>query len=194
MLRNFARLLLRIGGWTAVGGTLDEPKAVVIAAPHTSNWDGVWALTYKVAVGLDVKFFAKKSLFWFPLGNLLRWLGAIELDRSRAVNAVQQAIDEFEHHESFYFALAPEGTRGLKPGWKTGFYRIARGANVPVYIGFLDFGRRRIGIDAKVELTGDPDVDLAVIRSHYEEVEGRWPEKTSPIAFPQKEGRPKAAS
>ncbi len=183
MLRKFARLLLRLGGWTAVGGVPDEPKAVLIAAPHTSNWDGVWALIYKVAVGLDVRFFAKKSLFWFPLGNLLRGLGAIELDRSRAVNAVQQAIDEFERHETFYFGLAPEGSRSLKPGWKTGFYRIARGANVPVYIGFLDFRTKRLGIGPKVELTGDPDADLAVIRKHYEGIMGRWPEQTSPIVF-----------
>ena len=184
MLRKLAHLLLRLGGWTAVGGVLDDPKAVLVAAPHTSNWDGYWALVYKVAVDLDVKFFAKKSLFWFPLGNLLRWLGAIELDRSRAVNAVQLAIDEFENNESFYLGLAPEGTRSLKPGWKSGFYRIAMGAKVPVYIGFLDFGKKRIGIGPKVELTGDPDADLAVIRKHYEGIVGRWPEQTSPIVFP----------
>lgn len=184
MLRKLARLILRLGGWTAVGGVPDEPRAVVVAAPHTSNWDGFWALVYKVAVGLDVKFFAKKSLFWFPLGNLLRWLGAIELDRSRAVNAVQQAIDEFEHNESFYLGLAPEGTRGMKPGWKTGFYRIARGADVPIYIGFLDFKNKRIGIGQKVDLTGDPDADLAVIRKHYQGIQGRRPDQASPIVFP----------
>jgi len=184
MLRKFAHLLLWIGGWTPIGGVLDDPKAVLVAAPHTSNWDGFWALVYKVAVDLDVKFFAKKSLFWFPLGNLLRWLGAIELDRSRAVNAVQLAIDEFDRNETLYFGLAPEGTRSLKPGWKSGFYRIARGANVPVYIGFLDFGNKRIGIGPKVDLTGDPDVDLAAIGKHYADIKGRWPEKMSPIAFP----------
>jgi len=184
VLRKLAHLLLRLGGWTAVGGNLDEPKAVVIAAPHTSNWDGYWALVYKVAVDLDVRFFAKNSLFWFPLGNLLRWLGAIELDRSRAVNAVQQAIDECERSESFYLALAPEGSRSLKPGWKTGFYRIALGANVPVYLGFLDFRNKRVGIDKKVELSGDPETDLAVIREFYAGIEGRWPEQTSPIVFP----------
>jgi 1-acyl-sn-glycerol-3-phosphate acyltransferase len=184
VLRRFARLLLRLGGWTTVGGVLDDPKAVLIAAPHTSNWDGLWALVYKVAVDLDVRFFAKQSLFWFPLGNLLRWLGAIELDRSRAVNAVQQAIDEFERNDSLYFGLAPEGTRSQKPGWKTGFYRIARGAGVPVYLGFLDYKNKRIGIDLRVELTGDPDADLAVIRKFYDGIEGRWPDKASPIVFP----------
>lgn len=184
VLRKLARLILRLGGWTPVGGLPDSPKAVVIAAPHTSNWDGFWALTYKVAVGLDVRFLAKKSLFWFPLGNLLRWLGAIELDRGRAVNAVQAAIDEFDRNESFYIALAPEGTRGLTPGWKTGFYRIARGANVPVWLGFLDFRNKRIGIGAQIALSGDVDADLAVMREYYSGIVGRWPEQTSPIVFP----------
>ena len=184
MLRKFCRLLLRVTGWTPVGGVPDAPKAVLIAAPHTSNWDGIWALIYKVAVGLDLRFFAKQSLFWFPLGNLLRWLGAIELDRDRAVNAVQQAIDEFEHSESFYLALAPEGTRSRKPGWKTGFYRIARGANVPVYLGFLDFGNKRLGIGPRIDLSGDPEADLAVIREYYANIRGRRPEQASPIVFP----------
>ena len=184
MLKKFARLLLRIGGWTSVGGIPDAPKAVIIAAPHTSNWDGIWALVYKVAVGLDISFFAKKSLFWFPLGNLLRAMGAIELDRDRAINAVQQAVNEFESHDSFYLGLAPEGTRSLKPGWKTGFYRIALGAKVPVYIGFLDFGTKRIGIGPRVDLTGDEETDLAVIRDHYKDVQGRRPEQASPIVFP----------
>mgnify|MGYP001815994937 FL=1 len=186
VLKKLARLILRISGWTTVGGTPEAPKAVIIAAPHTSNWDGVWALVYKVAVGLDIKFFAKKSLFWFPLGNLLRGLGAIELDRDRAINVVQQAINEFERHDSFYFGLAPEGTRSLKPGWKTGFYRIALGAGVPVYIGFLDYRNKRIGIGPRVDLCGDVETDLAVIREHYKDIEGRWPEQASPIVFPDK--------
>ena len=184
MLKRLARLILRVGGWTPVGGAPEDPKAVIIAAPHTSNWDGFWAMVYKVSIGLDVHFFAKQSLFWFPLGNLLRWLGAIELDRNRALNAVQQAVDKFGHHDSFYFGLAPEGTRSLRPGWKTGFYRIARDANVPVYLGFLDYPDKRVGIEQRVELSGDPDADLAVIREYYGQIEGRWPEQTSPIKFP----------
>ncbi len=185
MLRRFAQWLLRVGGWTTVLVDLDAPKAVFIAAPHTSNWDGFWALTYRVAFDIDIKFFAKHSLFWFPLGNILRALGGIDLDRDKAGSAVRQAIALFEAKETFYFGLAPEGTRTKTTGWKTGFYRIATGANVPVYLGFLDFGRRRIGIGKKIELSGDVDADLAVIREFYEGVEGRWPEKASPIEFPK---------
>jgi tRNA (guanine-N7-)-methyltransferase len=184
MLRRFAVWLLRVGGWTMVGGIPLDPKAVFIAAPHTSNWDGFWALVYKVAIGIDVKWFAKHSLFWFPLGNILRALGGIDLDRSQAGSAVQQAISLFDESESFYFGLAPEGTRALRPGWKTGFYRIAVGASVPVYLGFLDYGTRRLGIGPRVELSGDRSADLAVIRAFYRDVEGHRPELASPIVFP----------
>lgn len=183
MLRGVAKLILRIGGWTPVGGVPDAPKAVIVAAPHTSNWDGFWAMVYKVYIGADVHFFAKKSLFWFPLGAILRALGGIPLDRSRASSAVQQAIDLFEHEDSFYFGLAPEGTRTRKKGWKSGFYRIATGANVPIYLGLLDFGKKRIGIGPRLDLSGDQEKDLEGIREFYADIIGRWPDKTSPIRF-----------
>ena len=183
MLRKIAHWILRFGGWTPVGGTPPESKAVIIAAPHTSNWDGFWALTYRVAVDIDVRFFAKDSLFWFPLGTILRALGGIALDRSHPGSAVDQAVEMLEKEERFYFGLAPEGTRRKMPGWKTGFYRIATRAAVPVYLGFIDYSRKRIGIVQKVELSGDRDADLAVIRDYYEGIEGRWPEKASPMVF-----------
>jgi 1-acyl-sn-glycerol-3-phosphate acyltransferase len=183
MWRRIARLLLRIGGWTAVGDIPSEPKAVFIAAPHTSNWDGFWALTYKVAIGLDVHFFAKKSLFWFPLGSLLRVLGGVPLDRSRATSAVALAIDMFDDEEHFFFGLAPEGTRAYKDGWKSGFYRIAVGANVPVFLGLIDYGKKQVGIGRRLDLTGDQDADLEEIAKYYAGVEGRWPEKATPIRF-----------
>lgn len=183
MLRRIARLIMRVGGWTAVGGDIPDPEAVLIAAPHTSNWDGFWALTYKVAVGLDVKFFAKHSLFWFPLGSVLRALGGIKLDRGRAASAVDQAIAMFEERDTLYFGLAPEGTRKKADCWKTGFYRIATGANVPVYLAFLDYANKRAGIGPKIELSGEPETDLAAIREFYKDIEGRWPEQMSPIVF-----------
>jgi 1-acyl-sn-glycerol-3-phosphate acyltransferase len=186
MLRRFAQFLLRIGGWTPILELPLAPKAVLVAAPHTSNWDGFWALTYKVAVGLDVKFFAKHSLFWFPLGNLLRALGGIDLDRKKAGSAVDQAIALFDEYETLYFGLAPEGTRKKTAGWKSGFYRIATGAGVPIYLGFLDFGNKRIGIGPRLDPSGDPDADLATMREFYKGIDGRRPEQTSPIVFPAK--------
>jgi len=183
MLRQLARLILWLGGWKAVGELPIEPKAVVIAAPHTSNWDGFWALTYKVAVGIDIRFFAKKSLFWFPLGSLLRGLGGIPLDRSRARSAVMQAATMFEAEESFYFGLAPEGTRALRDAWKTGFYRIAKAANVPVYLGALDYKRKQVGITGRLDPSDDMAADLRKCAEFYADIEGRWPEKTTPVRF-----------
>jgi len=175
---------LRIGGWTPVGTVPDVPKAVFIAAPHTSNWDGFWALVYKVAVDLDVHFFGKHSLFWFPLSTLLRSLGGIPLDRRRAGSAVQLAVDMFEAEDQFFFGLAPEGTRSLRDGWKSGFYRIASEASVPVFLGVLDYENKRVGIGGRLDLTGDVDADLATCARFYSNIRGRWPEKTSPVRFP----------
>ena len=181
-IRAIARGILRLGGWTAVGGEVDVPKALLIAYPHTSNWDGLWALTYKVAVGLDVRFFGKHTLFWFPLGTLLRALGGIPLDRSTPGSAVEKAVRAFEENDSFYFALAPEGTRRYRPYWKTG-YRIAERANVPVVLGFMDYGHRRIGLGPMIDLSGDHEADMKRIADFYADVSGHNPEKAAPITF-----------
>ena len=189
MLRRIAQLLLRLTGWTIIGEVPNTPKAVFIAAPHTSNWDGFVALTYRVAVGLDIRFFAKQSLFWFPLGILLRGLGGIPLNRDRATSAVDQAVAMFEAEESFFFGLAPEGTRALRDCWKSGFYRIARAANVPVYFGVLDYRNKQIGITGRLDLSDDMDADIEKCAKFYEGVEGRWPKKTTPVRF-NKPARP----
>lgn len=190
-----ARLLLRLGRWTVVGGPPDAHKAVIIGAPHTSNWDGFWALVYVVATGLDVKFFVKKSMFWFPLSLVLHGLGAVPLDRSAARSAVQEAVAAFGSADRFYFGLAPEGTRSHTPGWKSGFYRIAEAAGVPVYFGFFDYASRRIGIGPMLTLTGDMDADMRIIRSFYETCRGRYPDKTSPIVLlPPRRGQERSGT
>ncbi len=189
MLARFARFLLRVGGWTIIGERPAVPRAVVIAAPHTSNWDGYWALICKVALQIDnIHFFGKHSLFWFPLGNILRAMGGIPLDRGRAGSAVEQAVELLQGDEDVLFGLAPEGTRKRRDHWKTGFYRIAREANVPVVLAFLDFGRRRIGLGPTLYLTGNVDMDMDIIRGHYSKIEGHHPENASEIVFPENSG------
>jgi 1-acyl-sn-glycerol-3-phosphate acyltransferase len=188
MLKLVARALLRVGGWTPVGGTIDVPKAVLIAAPHTSNWDGVWGLAYRVAFRLDIHFFAKDTLFWFPLSRILRALGGVPLDRGRPGDAVPLAIAALTTRDSYLFALAPEGTRRRQEYWKSGFYRIAREAGVPVVLGFLDYGRRRLGTGPTMEMSGDVDTDMARIRAFYEGIEGRHPENTTPARLQPRAG------
>jgi len=186
ILPRIARLLLWLGGWTMVGEAPAAHKAVFIAAPHTSNWDGFWGLAYKVAIDVDIRFFAKHTLFWFPLGMLLRGLGGIPLNRGKAGSSAQQAIDAFGTSERFYFGLAPEGTRSKTAGWKTGFYRIAESAGVPVVLGFFDYPRKRLGIGPLLTLTGNVEADLDICRQYYASVEGRWPEQASPVVFPDR--------
>lgn len=182
-MRTLAKCLLWLGGWTAVGDTPPVKKAVVIAAPHTSNWDAVWALIFRVAVGLDIHFFGKHTLFWFPLGNLLRALGGVPLDRGDAGTAVAKVVDDFANSETYYFGLAPEGTRRHRPHWKSGFYRIAEAADVPVILGFMDFGRKRVGLGPVIELCGDREQDLARIGEFYADIEGCRPENAGPVIF-----------
>lgn len=176
-----AKFLIWLGGWTAVGPTPGHRKAVIIGAPHTSYWDGYWLLVYKVAYGIDVKFFIKESMFWFPMSLLLKGLGGVPLNRGDARAAVKQAVAAFDSHDDYLFGLAPEGTRSKTDGWKTGFYRIAEGAGVPVVFGFFDYKNRRFGFGPSMSLTGDMDADMVIIRSFYESVTGKRPEKTCPI-------------
>ena len=183
ILPHVARFLLWLGGWTIVGDRPTVRKAVFIAAPHTSNWDGFWAICFKIYKRLKIRWFVKDSMFFFPVNLLLRVNGAIPLDRGRAGSSVTQAIEAFDKNDDFYFGLAPEGTRSKTKNWKSGFYRIAEGANVPVVLGFLDYGEKRLGLGPVVTLTGDRDADMAIIRSYYDTITGRWPDKVGPVEF-----------
>lgn len=176
-----AKFLLWLGRWTPVGPTPGIDKAVIIGAPHTSNWDGYWLLVYKVAYGIDIRFFVKQSMFWFPMNILLKGMGGVPLDRVDARSSVKQAIAAFESNDKYLFGLAPEGTRGYTKGWKTGFYRIAEGASVPVVLGFFDYAKRRLGFGPRMVLCGDIEADLAIIRSFYESVTGARPERFGPV-------------
>ena len=183
MLRSFARLILQLGGWDAVGEIPKEPKIVGIAAPHTSNWDGFWLIAYKIANDLELHFLAKHTLFWWPLGNILRALGAIPIDRGVNSSTVEQVVNAFATHDRFWFALAPEGTRRHRPYWKTGFYRIAKAADVPIVLGFIDYADKRLGLGPTLHPGQSAEEDLAAIRDFYSQFTGRNPQNQSPIRF-----------
>ena len=184
MLKRLARLILRLTGWELVGEPPSVPKAVVIAAHHTSNWDGVWMITAKIALGIEMRFLAKHTLFWWPLGAILRASGAISLDRGSSADTVAQMARAFAREERLLLALAPEGTRGHRPYWKTGFYRIARAANVPIVLTFLDYGSKRMGIGPTLPAGLGRDETLAALREFYALQGPRHPEKKGPIEFP----------
>ena len=167
MLQKLARFILKTCGWEAVGEVPPLDKAVFVAAPHTSNWDGIWLLVYKVALRVDIRFLAKHTLFWWPLGTLLKSLGAMPIDRSVAHDTVNQLIETFAAEDHLFLALAPEGTRRWKPYWKTGFYQIAKSANVPIVLAFIDYKNKAVGIDQVFNPTGDMEKDILNIRLFY---------------------------
>jgi len=171
--RWFGRTLLRLGGWRMVGQFPDLPRVVLIGAPHSSNWDGVWGFAAKLALGLDIRILGKHQLFWWPLGPILRRLGVIAVDRTAASGVVEQAASLIARAEQFWFGLAPEGTRKPVERWKTGFWKIAKAANVPVLPAYFHYPDRIIGIGPVFELTDDMHADVRRIRDWYRPWQGR---------------------
>lgn len=168
------RAVLRLGGWRMAGELPDIPKAVVIAAPHSSNWDGIWGIAAKLGLGVRLSILGKHSLFRIPLlGPLLRWQGVIPVDRSAPHGVVGQAVAALRGADCMWYALAPEGTRRRVAQWKPGFWRIAHGAGVPVVPAYFDYSSRTIGIGPVFETTGDMPADIARIQRWYAPFKGR---------------------
>ena len=176
--------LLRIAGWKAVLAQPVPRRCVAIFYPHTSNWDTVIGLCAKFMFGIRFRFVGKDTLFATPLiGPLLvRW-GGVPVNRREPVGFVRQMQGEFTRNEEFRLALAPEGTRGRTPHWKSGFYRLARAAGVPLALVYIDYPGREIGVGAYLDLTGDVAADMARIRAFYADKRGRRPENQGPVCL-----------
>jgi 1-acyl-sn-glycerol-3-phosphate acyltransferase len=175
--------LLRVFGWRFHLVPPPGPKAVVIFYPHTSNWDFPLGIVARAASGLPLRWVGKHTLFRGPFGPLFRRLGGLPVDRTGHLGMVDQLRAHFEANESFFLAIAPEGTRSRVEHWKTGFYQIARAAQVPVGLGFIDYGHREIGIEQWIDLSGDIPADLAAIARAYEGRRALHPDQASPIRF-----------
>ena len=171
--RWFARCVLRLGGWKMVGEWPDVPRLVLIVAPHSSAWDGVWALGAKVAMGLGIGILAKRELFFWPLGWLLSRMGCIPVDRSAPHGVIDTAVERLRTSERMWLVLAPEGTRRRVERWKSGFWQIARKAEVPVYMAWFHYPDKTIGIGGRIDLTDDMQADLKRIRALYAPYQGR---------------------
>jgi 1-acyl-sn-glycerol-3-phosphate acyltransferase len=172
--RWIGRTVLRLGGWRMVGEMPDIPKLVLIGAPHSSNWDGIWGFAAKVAMGLDVRVLGKDALFRVPLvGFLLRGLGVIPVDRNNPKGVVEQAADMITASNGLWYGLAPEGTRKRVHKWKSGFWKIARAADVPILPLYFHYPDKVIGIGPTWRMSGDFGADMRMIRAWYAPWQGR---------------------
>lgn len=165
--------LLQRGGWRMAGVLPDVGKLVLIVAPHSSWWDGVWGLLLKVALGVDIAFMGKRELFRGPLGWLLRRLGGIPIERSATHGVVEQMVDRFQASPRLWLGIAPEGTRRKVVKWRSGFWHIARAAGVPILPVYFDYPSKTIGIGALFQPSGDMDADLAALKAFYRPYRGR---------------------
>jgi 1-acyl-sn-glycerol-3-phosphate acyltransferase len=172
-------LLLRLFHWRITGELPNISKAVVIVAPHTSNWDGVFGLSAIQALKLRVNALGKDTLFVGPLGWLLRNIGVIPLDRSSPQGMVRQISERFRREEKMFLAIAPEGTRHAAQHWKTGFYQIAHQAGVPILLVAFDFARREVRILGTLMPSGDLQADMQTIYAAYRGIQAKYPDKLS---------------
>jgi 1-acyl-sn-glycerol-3-phosphate acyltransferase len=174
--RGLGRLGLALFRFHFEGSVPDVPRLVMIVAPHTSNWDFVVGLFAKLALGLRARFIAKHTLFRGPFGSFLRWLGGIPVDRRAPGGVVETVTDAMRAAERLYLVITPEGTRKKVPAWRSGFYRVAHGAGVPILPVAFDYRKRAIVFEPLFEPSGDYEADLPALRSGFDAAMAYRPE------------------
>jgi 1-acyl-sn-glycerol-3-phosphate acyltransferase len=180
---GIGRAYLKAFGWTIEGELPADNKAVIIAAPHTSNWDLPFMLGAAWVFDLKLNWLGKHTLFEGPFGSFMTWLGGLPIDRRARHGAVAQTSEHIRKRDAIYLAIAPSGTRSKTECWKSGFYHIARESKVPIVLGFLDFERKVAGVGPAIRPTGDIKADMDRIRAFYRDVGGKKPELVTPIVL-----------
>jgi 1-acyl-sn-glycerol-3-phosphate acyltransferase len=169
------RVLMRLSGWRFEGEVPDVRKMVLIVAPHTSNWDFPVGLQAKLALRLGGTFIGKHTLFRWPLGIFMRWLGGIPVNRSAAAGFASEVALVLRDADQMTVVIAPEGTRKRIPQWKSGFYRIAVEAGAPILPVGFDYPRKVVFFAPLFHPSGDYEKDLPRLRSHYRAEMGKTP-------------------
>ena len=175
VLRAMSIGFLKATGWTLDGqAPAGHPKCVLIAAPHTSNWDLPYTLMVAFALRMNIHWMGKRQIFRWPFGGLMRWLGGIAVDRSQSTNLVAASAKALRDAEgSVHLVIPPEGTRSQTRHWKTGFYWIAHEAGVPIVLAYMDYPRKLSGLGPVFTPTGDIEADMLQIKAYYAQYKGK---------------------
>lgn len=173
------RIVLGIMGWKVVGAKPDVPKAVILLTPHTSNWDVVVFLAGAAILDVKLRWMIKDAWFFWPMSIFFSAFGAIPIDRSKSNNVVDQTVDALVESDYLFIGVPPEGTRSFKPFWKSGFYWIAKKADVPLALGFMCRATKTCGVEGLYYLTDDVHKDMEFLAEHYNKKSGWNPENFS---------------
>lgn len=175
LLRLFSKVFFRINGWTLIGENPDLKKYIYVMAPHTSQTDFLMGYMFGRIRGIKTSFLIKKESFWFPLGLILKAMGGIPVDRKSNKHLAENLVKSFHESEDLILIIAPEGTRKKVKRWKRGFHHIARAANLPLVLSFIDYKTKTIGIGPTIYPTDDYKADLEKIKDFYRGMEGKNP-------------------
>jgi len=174
--KALGRAYMAASGWTASGPPPAEKRFVLLAAPHTSNWDLPVMLSITMSLGLKVHWMGKHTLFKPPFGGLMRWLGGLPIERHKHKGVVEAVAERYRQADELVIAIPPEATRSRAAFWRSGFYHIAREAQVPIALGFLDYEKQVGGIGPLIWPTGDIHADMDKIRTFYAPMQGKFAE------------------
>ena len=179
LMQKLAKFILKIIGWTCEAKTPDFKKSILVVAPHTSNWDFLLGEIGYTAIGRKANFVIKEEWMRWPFGGLIRKLGGIPVDRSKATNFTDKIVEIYNTHDVFNMAITPEGTRKRNPRWKRGFYVIAEKANIPIVLVKIDYEKKDMCMFEVFEPTGDIATDIQAIKMRYKGCVAKHPENFS---------------
>jgi 1-acyl-sn-glycerol-3-phosphate acyltransferase len=181
ILQTISFSILSALGWHIDVNLPNEKKFIIVGAPHTSNWDFVYFLLLMYSIRIKLHWIGKDTLFRWPVGGIMKRIGGIPVNRRSNNNFVNQIVESFQRYDELMIVITPEGTRSKTPYWKTGFYYIAVGAQVPIAMGFIDYQHKHIGIDRSFLPSGDIQADFEIIREFYADKTGKYPDEQGEI-------------
>jgi 1-acyl-sn-glycerol-3-phosphate acyltransferase len=187
LLRKACHGVLRLCGWHSSLTWPPEPRGLIMVYPHTSNWDFPIGVLFKLAHNLPAQWMGKDSMFRWPFRRLLLAMGGVPINRRERTGFVTAMVEEMHRRDWLWIAVAPEGTRAATDHLKSGFYRVALAADVPIGLGYIDYQRKHVGIDRYVRMTGDETRDLVVMREFYADKLARIPANAGDFSFRERD-------